>query len=1346
MAITVEMREQVSQLYVALFGRAPDGEGLGYWVNQLANGQSVVQVANTMYATQPARAYYPDYATNEEIIASFYKNVLGREGDAEGLAYWTAKLNAPGASKGTVIAEMINVVANYSGTDADGLKSQALFNNRVEVAQYWAENNGAIEGSAGILGKVTDNTASVDAAKAEIGTGGGSYTLTNGNDDASANIFNAPMVFTPDGSDRILSLQDEDVLTGVNGRTDNTLNVTMGNINADEGTTAITTPYLYNIQNVNIDWTGNTTTLDLRNADATAAINVKRVTGDASTVTVDNIGTPAANLRVANTASDDVTVLFNYKQGVLTGNEAMDLELNDVLALSVTQNARGTGGGIEGFEAVNLHAVNGVDLGSLTVNEMEQLVITGSGNLKIATLTATTGPTAVEYDALGAPGIANPAAVGLLDLDASAFTGNLTLDISNSLGGFADPRDSGKTVHGKVTGGTGNDTFWTSAGIAATTATNRDQIDGGEGNNKIVMVSGNVAGNAAVRNIQALELRTQAGNQTVDFDAFDAELTSVLLRDERGGAATTFTLNDLGADLAESGNIVLRHGITGIGAQTVVANLKADTANDTVVVTVENDRNTGLTFDYTINADITGSTTAAQGVENVTVHDNDTESNILTLTKAAEHKGTVTLTGGVAGQSYTVASTLVAKTVDAAAQKSNLVLTVGVEDQAIKLGSGDDRLTFDGLDTFNGSDAITDVGGTDTVRAAFSKDVTGTPELAGIENLHIVATANSTLDLAKGTDLTQLVLMSNEAVDQNNEVFSAGIALGQVNLTDVITLKNTKLSEVNFFGDEDAVVAGTTVRTTQNFNGLTLENNTGDAVAVKIGAPLQNLTNLAGNGITAYNLGQLTTHGVKDLSIVVSNEIANNGTTTTIANIWDRDLVNLTLTATGSVNVGTVTGNTVNSNIKTVNASAVGGNTTATVKALGDSAVVTLAGGNDVFNALGSAGNNVTIQAGEGNNTVTGTAQSDYIYSGAGRDVIDANRGNNTVKSGAGDDTVSALNGSNTVDLGSGKADKVTFNYDTVGQQNLATNVVAGSGTSASINFDNNNDGTVDTVFGFAVGDGAEASIKFTGTTFDATASTLNGRSAITGVTTAATVTAHANYDANQSNLVVFTVNPTAAESFTGGSAADVFMDISAGVGTAYNVSTGAGNDAIVIAQTNTGAHTITGGTGADRVVLSAAAGVDKVVLAEGDSTASAWDVITNFKTGADKLDLSSFTTGTAAKLTSTAWADLAADVDAAAETVNVAGSGEVTIGLSGGGNAVIGKDVSVASVISYLAANSTTVNDTFFFRYDSNGSGAIDAADNAIFFQNLGTDLVVELVGSATNSVAGFSVAADLT
>lgn len=70
---------------------------------------------------------------------------------------------------------------------------------------------------------------------------------------------------------------------------------------------------------------------------------------------------------------------------------------------------------------------------------------------------------------------------------------------------------------------------------------------------------------------------------------------------------------------------------------------------------------------------------------------------------------------------YTVKSTLTAKTVDAANQLSNLTLTVGTADQTIKLSAGDDLLTFDGVNDFNGNDVISDVSGIDTVRAAFSK-------------------------------------------------------------------------------------------------------------------------------------------------------------------------------------------------------------------------------------------------------------------------------------------------------------------------------------------------------------------------------------------------------------------------------------------------------------------------------------------------------------------------------------------------------------------------------------------------------------------------------------------------
>lgn len=178
------MRTEISQLYTALFGRAPDADGMGFWVGLRNDGQSLTQIANTMYDTAPARAYYPLFLTNQEIIGSFYSNVLGRTADAEGLAFWTAKLNAPGATPGSVITEMIDVVAHYGGSDPAGLLSQSLFNNKAEVAQYYAEHGGDIANATLVLAGVSADDSTVAAAMAAIDSG------TIGGADDAGQVFN----------------------------------------------------------------------------------------------------------------------------------------------------------------------------------------------------------------------------------------------------------------------------------------------------------------------------------------------------------------------------------------------------------------------------------------------------------------------------------------------------------------------------------------------------------------------------------------------------------------------------------------------------------------------------------------------------------------------------------------------------------------------------------------------------------------------------------------------------------------------------------------------------------------------------------------------------------------------------------------------------------------------------------------------------------------------------------------------------------------------------------------------------------------------------------------------------
>lgn len=147
-----EPETRITQLYVALFGRAPDAEGLAFWRGLLQQGQSTGELADRMLATDPSRSgYYPDSLAPREVIASVYLNVLGRSADAPGLDFWTQRLQQAGATRGTVIAQIVDVAANYRGDVPEGVQSMRYFNQRVQVAQYYAQRDGRLAGATTAL-------------------------------------------------------------------------------------------------------------------------------------------------------------------------------------------------------------------------------------------------------------------------------------------------------------------------------------------------------------------------------------------------------------------------------------------------------------------------------------------------------------------------------------------------------------------------------------------------------------------------------------------------------------------------------------------------------------------------------------------------------------------------------------------------------------------------------------------------------------------------------------------------------------------------------------------------------------------------------------------------------------------------------------------------------------------------------------------------------------------------------------------------------------------------------------------------------------------------------------------
>lgn len=83
---------EVFRLYEAVFHRAADQAGMGYWLNQVDKGASLLSVANEFISSNEFVSLFGKNPTNSEYVMALYKNVLGRAPDAEGLAFWEGAL------------------------------------------------------------------------------------------------------------------------------------------------------------------------------------------------------------------------------------------------------------------------------------------------------------------------------------------------------------------------------------------------------------------------------------------------------------------------------------------------------------------------------------------------------------------------------------------------------------------------------------------------------------------------------------------------------------------------------------------------------------------------------------------------------------------------------------------------------------------------------------------------------------------------------------------------------------------------------------------------------------------------------------------------------------------------------------------------------------------------------------------------------------------------------------------------------------------------------------------------------------------------------------------------------
>ncbi len=416
MAITSAMRTQVTELYTSLFGRAPESDGLGYWVTRLGNGEAPAAIAQEMFNTAAARTYYPSFLTNEEIVGRFYTNVLGRTADAPGLAFWTARMGVKGATVGSVVLDLIQAVKTYSGTDTDALTSQTLFNNKVDAGLYYAVNLGGNSSTNTVLSNVTttSTTASVHAAIDAIVTPpvvvpSQTYALTASADTKTLGAANDTFTATA------TSFSAGDSLDGGNGI--DTLAITD---NVAALNIAVPSATLTSVEKVTIATTGAVGVAAVTAVNGTAAVKevdtwtIAAGATDTFTVTYNGIALTSAAVADANAGATAIAALINAAAGA-------------TIATAVNANI------------IVQAAVGGTALPTYTVlNNNESATAAVSAKVdsiaNAAAVAAVTGVTATAYDLSGFSSVTDvtATAAGAVNMKVSA-TANA--DVTTTSGG-----------------------------------------------------------------------------------------------------------------------------------------------------------------------------------------------------------------------------------------------------------------------------------------------------------------------------------------------------------------------------------------------------------------------------------------------------------------------------------------------------------------------------------------------------------------------------------------------------------------------------------------------------------------------------------------------------------------------------------------------------------------------------------------------------------------------------------------------------------------------------------------------------------------------------------------------
>ena len=289
MSYTVaEAQRAITELYVGIFNRAPDPEGLAYWTGKLVDEGADIDVVRAAFVDSVEWQNGVGQSTNAQVIQHLYESLFEREPEQEGFEFWLNELETGVTTVDQIVAVLI---ANASAYD------QLTLDNKVDAALYYTIQSGGEDmvNDAGFNGAAA--TQAVDSVDYTTESLEASYAATDRALEDDGSVFSLT-----EADDEILEgTQYDDIFRGALNETLNgfdTIDGGDGNdtlevvVRAGDGN-SLGIPGFVDVQNV------ETLTLDIVNG----GIDVELVGGDnfddaLNTVNVYSTGGTADSVRV----------------------------------------------------------------------------------------------------------------------------------------------------------------------------------------------------------------------------------------------------------------------------------------------------------------------------------------------------------------------------------------------------------------------------------------------------------------------------------------------------------------------------------------------------------------------------------------------------------------------------------------------------------------------------------------------------------------------------------------------------------------------------------------------------------------------------------------------------------------------------------------------------------------------------------------------------------------------------------------------------------------------------------------------------------------------------------------